>query len=282
MQYDNSAIQQLFVPSCLRGKTLAMIKVLLCGCCGKMGKIIMELVAERDDMSIAAGVDQVLLEDWKKFPVFQSLADVDIECDVIIDFSHHSLAPVLLDYIERTRIPAVICTTGLDEPLIKRIEELSKTVPILRSGNMSLGINLLLDLVKKAASVLHETFDIEIVEKHHNRKVDATSGTAYMIAEAMNKELGSSKTFIHGRHGRETKRQKEEIGIHAIRGGTIVGEHSVIFAGIDEVIEIRHSAASRKVFGAGALKAAQFLINQKPGLYTMTDVLRKNDHGQMS
>lgn len=250
-----------------------MIKVLLCGCCGKMGKIIMELIAERENMSIAVGVDQVLMENGGKFPVFQSFADVDIDTDVILDFSHHSLTPALLDYIERSRIPAVICTTGLDEALIKRMEAISKTVPILRSPNMSLGINLLIELVKKAANVLHETFDIEIIEKHHNRKVDAPSGTAYMIAEAINQELSNSKTFIHGRHGKETKRQKEEIGIHAVRGGTIVGEHSVLFAGVDEVIEIRHSTASRKVFGAGALKAAQFLVDQKPGLYTMNDVL---------
>jgi len=250
-----------------------MIKVLLCGCSGKMGKFITELIAERDDMSIAVGVDQVLLENWKKFPVFQSIAEVNVESDVIIDFSHHSLVPALLDYVEKTKTPAVICTTGLDESIIKRIEEISKTVPILRSGNMSLGINLLIDLVKKAASVLHETFDIEIIEKHHNRKVDAPSGTAYMIAEAINTELKNSKTFTHGRHGRDTKRQKEEIGIHAIRGGTIVGEHSVIFAGVDEVIEIRHSAASRRVFGAGAIKAAQFLVTEEPGLYTMNDVL---------
>jgi 4-hydroxy-tetrahydrodipicolinate reductase len=238
-----------------------------------MGKIIIELVAERNDMSIVVGIDQVLDAEQRKFPVFQSISDVNVKSDVIIDFSHHSLTPVLLDYVEKTKIPAVICTTGLDEPLIKRIEHLSKTVPILRSGNMSLGINLLLDLVKRAASVLGETFDIEIIEQHHNRKVDAPSGTAYMIAEAINQELGNSKTFIFGRKGKDTKRQKDEIGIHAIRGGTIVGEHSVIFAGPDEVIEIHHRAASRKVFGAGALKAALFLVNQKPGLYTMKDVL---------
>lgn len=250
-----------------------MIKILLCGCNGKMGKIITELVAEWDDMSIVAGVDQVLLEGWKKFPVFQAFADVNVESDVIIDFSHHSLVPALLNYIEKTRIPAVICTTGLDESTVKRIEKISMSVPLLRSGNMSLGINLLLDLVKKAARVLHETFDIEIIEKHHNRKVDAPSGTAYMIAEAINTALGNSKTFIHGRHGKDAKRQKNELGIHAIRGGTIIGEHSVIFAGVDEVIEIKHSAASRRVFGTGAIKAAQFLVNKEPGLYTMDDVL---------
>lgn len=250
-----------------------MIRILLTGCCGRMGKNIMDMVAEWEDMQIVAGVDQVLLEDWKKYPVFTTFEEVNVESDVIIDFSHHTLTPALLSYLEKTRIPAVICTTGLDEAIVKRIEQLSASVPILRSGNMSLGINLLLDLVKKAASVLHETFDIEIIEKHHNRKVDAPSGTALMIAEAMNAELENRKTFIHGRHGKDAKRQPHEIGIHAVRGGTIVGEHSVIFAGIDEVIEIRHSAASRKVFGAGAIKAARFLVGKAPGLYTMNDVL---------
>jgi 4-hydroxy-tetrahydrodipicolinate reductase len=139
---------------------------------------------------------------------------------------------------------------------------------------MSLGINLLIDLVKKAASVLYETFDIEVIEKHHNRKLDAPSGTALMIANAMNDELNNSKTFVHGRHGKEAKRQPHEIGIHAVRGGTIVGEHSVIFAGPDEMIEIRHTAASRKVFGNGAIQAAQFLVGKAPGLYTMDDVLK--------
>jgi 4-hydroxy-tetrahydrodipicolinate reductase len=240
-----------------------------------MGKIMLELVAERTDMSIVAGVDQVTAEEQKKFPVFQSIADVTVKSDVIIDFTHHSLTSALLDYVEKTKTPAVICTTGLDEPLVKRIEAISKTVPILRSGNMSLGINLLLDLVKRAAPVLAENFDIEIIEKHHNRKLDAPSGTAYMLADAINQALGNSKKFIHGREGKEAKRQKNEIGIHAVRGGTIVGEHSVIFAGPDEVIEIHHSAASRKVFGAGAIKAALFLVNQKPGLYTMKDVLKE-------
>ena len=239
-----------------------------------MGKNIIEMVAEWKDMQIVAGVDQVLVEDWKRFPVFTTFGEVNVNSDVILDFSHHTLAPELLNYLEKTRIPAVICTTGLDEAIVKRIEKLSTSVPILRSSNMSLGINLLLGLVKKAASVLHETFDIEIIEKHHNRKVDAPSGTALMIAEAMNAELENCKTFVYGRHGKDAKRQPKEIGIHAVRGGTIVGEHSVIFAGIDEMIEIRHTAASRKVFGAGAIKAARFLVSQKPGLYTMNDVLK--------
>ncbi len=249
-----------------------MIKVLLCGCHGRMGKNIAELLSERDDMRIFAGVDQVQFEEPNKFPVFQSISDVDVTCDVIIDFSHYSLVPALLEYIERTKTPAVICTTGLDGDVVARIEEVSETVPILRAGNMSLGINLLLDLIQKAAGVL-QGFDIEIIEKHHNRKVDAPSGTALMLANTINSALENRKTFVHGRHGKDAKRQNNEIGIHAVRGGTIVGEHSIIFAGVDEVIEIRHSVASRKVFGIGAIKAAQFLAGKAPGLYTMKDVL---------
>jgi 4-hydroxy-tetrahydrodipicolinate reductase len=251
-----------------------MINMLLTGCNGQMGDIITEMVAERDSMSIVAGVDQVAAKVPKNYPVFSAIADVDVVSDVILDFSHHSLVPGLLDYIERMKIPAVICTTGLDGDIVARIKNIANSVPILRSGNMSLGINLLIDLVKKAASVLYENFDIELIEKHHNRKVDAPSGTAMMIAEAMNAELSNGKTYVYGRHGKESKRQPQEIGIHALRGGTIVGEHSVIFAGPDEMIEIRHTATSRKVFGNGAIKAAQFLVDQAPGLYTMDDVLK--------
>ncbi len=251
-----------------------MIKVLLTGCNGRMGDMITELMAEREGLTIAAGIDQAAAHVPKVYPVFSNIADVDIACDVIVDFSHYTLIPALLDYVEQRHIPAVICTTGLDEALVARIQEVATQVAILRSGNMSLGINLLIDLVKKAANVLYETFDIEVIEKHHNRKLDAPSGTALMIADAMNAELQNSKTYVHGRYGKEAKRQPNEIGIHAVRGGTIVGEHSVLFAGPDEVIEIRHAAASRKVFGNGAIQAAQFLVGQASGLYSMDDVLK--------
>ncbi len=253
-----------------------MINVLLTGCNGRMGDMITELIAERDNMGIVAGVDRVTATVPKAYPMFSAIADVDVDvaCDVIIDFSHYTLIPDLLDYAEKHTLPAVICTTGLDDAVITRIQDVAARVPILRSGNMSLGINLLLDLVKKAAAVLYETFDIEVIEKHHNRKLDAPSGTALMIADAMNAELQNNKTYVHGRHGKEAKRQPNEIGIHAVRGGTIVGEHSVLFAGPDEVIEIRHAAASRKIFGNGAIQAAQFLAGKAPGLYTMDDVLK--------
>lgn len=251
-----------------------MIRMLLTGCNGRMGDMITELTAERDGIDIVAGVDQASAKIPKAYPVFSAINDVNVACDVIVDFSHYTLVPDLLDYVEKTNIPAVICTTGLDGDVVARIAELATRVPILRSGNMSLGINLLIDLVKKAAAVLSETFDIEVIEKHHNRKVDAPSGTALMIADAMNAEVHNSKTYVHGRHGKEAKRQPNEIGIHAVRGGTIVGEHSVLFAGPDEVLEIRHAATSRKVFGNGAIRAAQFLVGKAPGLYTMDDVLK--------
>ncbi len=253
-----------------------MMNVLLTGCNGRMGDMITELMTERDGMAIVAGVDQVTATIPKTYPVFSAMTAVDVACDVIIDFSHDSLIPDVLDYVEKYTIPTVICTTGLDDAMIARIQDAAARVPLLRSGNMSLGINLLLDLVKKAAGVLYETFDIEVIEKHHNRKLDAPSGTALMIADTINAELQDSKTYVHGRHGKAAKRQPNEIGIHAVRGGTIVGEHSVVFAGPDEVIEIRHAAASRKIFGNGAIQAAQFLAGKAPGLYTMDDVLKNS------
>lgn len=252
---------------------LNMVNILLTGCNGRMGEMITELMAEREGMTIAAGIDQQEAVTPKAYPVFATFADVNVGCDVVIDFSHYSVIPSLLDYVEQRNVPAVICTTGLDDEVLDRIRDVATRVPLVRSGNMSLGINLLIDLVKKAVTVLHETFDIEVIEKHHNRKLDAPSGTALMIADAMNAAVQNSKTYVHGRHGKEAKRQPNEIGIHAVRGGTIVGEHAVLFAGPDETIEIRHAAASRKVFGNGAIQAAQFLVGQAPGLYTMNDVL---------
>ncbi len=249
-----------------------MLHVLLNGCCGHMGKIVAELLTERGDMDLI-GVDSMPGDITLPFPMFRSFDEVDRDSDVIIDFSHHSVVLSLLDYAGRTTTPAVICSTGLDEAIHARMADVAKTIPLLHSGNMSLGINLLLKLVRNAAAALAEGFDIEIVERHHRRKLDSPSGTAYMIANAINEALHKSKRVVFGRHGTDAKRQPEEIGIHAVRGGTIVGEHSVMFAGTDEVIEITHKAASRKVFAVGAIKAALFLVNQKPGLYSMDDVL---------
>ena len=249
-----------------------MLHILLCGCYGKMGKMVTELVTERSDMTLV-GIDPMPAKEEPFFPVFQSFDQINIHSDVIIDFSHHSMLMPLLDYVERTKIPVVICTTGLDDQIHARMEAVAKIAPILHSGNMSLGIHLLLKLVKKAATMLHEAFDIEIVERYHNRKGDSPSGTAYMIANAINDEFENKKTFVYGRHGKDTLRDKDEIGIHSVRGGSIVGEHSVIFAGTDELIEINHRANSRRIFAVGAIKAAQFLIEQPPGMYSIDDVL---------
>ncbi len=249
-----------------------MIKVLLSGCNGKMGKVVENLIANESNMEIVAGIDANPSEN--KYPVFKNFDNCNIKADIIIDFSHHSITSHLIDYCVKTNTPAVICTTGLDDSLMEKIKEASNSVALFKSGNMSLGVNLIIDLAKKASKVLNDSFDIEIIEKHHNRKVDAPSGTAYMIANGINKELNGSKEYVFGRHGKAAKRQENEIGIHAIRGGTIVGEHSIIFAGNDEIIEIKHSAMSRDIFAVGAIKAAKFLITQEKGLYNMDDILK--------
>ncbi|MCP4397123.1 MAG: 4-hydroxy-tetrahydrodipicolinate reductase [bacterium] len=249
-----------------------MLNVLLCGCYGHMGKIVTELLYERGDITLI-GVDSMPPQGIPQFPIFTSFDEINIDSDVIIDFSHHSLMQPLLDYAERSKTPTVLCTTGLNDETHARINEVAKTVPILHSGNMSVGINLLLKLVQKAAAALEDNFDIELVERHHKRKLDAPSGTAYMIANAINEELNNSKRYVFGREGKDTKRKPNEIGIHSVRGGTIVGEHTVIFAGTDEIIEINHKAYSRKIFAVGAIKAARFLVNQEPGIYSMDDML---------
>lgn len=248
------------------------IKVLVSGCNGVMGHHVVNVVTAHEDMEVVGGVDVNSNSEYK-FPVYSSFEECKVEADVIIDFSHFSVIDCLLDYAEATQTPTVICTTGLDDSLIRRIDELSNKVALFRSGNMSLGINLLIDLVKKAVQVLGSNFDIEIVEKHHNRKVDSPSGTALMIADGINEELDHEMAYQHGRSGTESKRQAHEIGIHALRGGTIVGEHSVIFAGLDEIIEINHTALSRKVFANGAVQAAFFLADKKQGLYDMNAIL---------
>ncbi|SKC43366.1 4-hydroxy-tetrahydrodipicolinate reductase [Maledivibacter halophilus] len=250
-----------------------MIKVLLCGCNGSMGKVVTDLVNEESQMNIVAGIDKNKNNQYN-YPIFSSFDECNIESDVIIDFSHHSMTSDLIDYCVKSKTPAVICTTGLEDTVIEKINSASKEVSLFRSGNMSLGVNLIMDLAKKAAKILKDNFDIEIIEKHHNKKVDAPSGTAYMIADSINEELSNSKDFTFGRHGRSSKRQKSEIGIHAVRGGTIVGEHSVIYAGPDEIIEIKHSAMSKKVFASGAISAAKFLITKEKGLYNMDDILK--------
>ncbi|GFI61935.1 4-hydroxy-tetrahydrodipicolinate reductase [Clostridiales bacterium] len=250
-----------------------MIKIIMHGCCGKMGKVVCSIVNENNDCQIVAGIDPFGNSD--DFPVFRSLDDCNLEADVIIDFSVASAVPALLAYAEKKQFPIVLCTTGLSEELTANVSEASKKVAILKSANMSIGVNLLFNLVQKAASALADSgFDIEIVEKHHNQKVDAPSGTALAIADCINDAIENSYSYIFDRSQKREKRSKTEIGIHAVRGGNIVGEHDVIFAGTDEIIEINHRAMSKEIFAVGAVKAAKYLAGKPAGMYTMADVLK--------
>ena len=250
-----------------------MTRVIRHGCNGHMGRVITGLCREDENIEIVAGID---LYDGiqNDYPVFANLRDCDVEADVIIDFCNAKAVDGLLDYCRETKMPVVLCTTGLSDEQIARVSEVSKETAILRSANMSLGINTLMDLVKKATAVFAEAgFDIEIVEKHHNQKLDAPSGTAIALADAINEELNNEYEYKYDRSQERKKREKKEIGISAVRGGNIVGEHDVIFAGTDEVITIQHTAYSKGVFGKGAMEAAKFLKGKPAGLYDMKDVI---------
>ncbi len=249
-----------------------MIKIILCGCNGKMGRVISENVKSREDCKIVAGIDiDTTITDY---PVFSSPTLVDIKADVIIDFSHPSLIADLLEFAVTTATPIVVSTTGYTKDQVELIHRAAKKVAVFHSANMSLGVNLIKELAQQAVRILGAEFDIEIVERHHNQKLDAPSGTAMMLADAINDEVDSSYRYIYDRHSVRKKRDKNEIGIHAVRGGTIVGDHDIIFAGRDEVITISHSANSREVFGVGSVSAALFLSGRKPGLYQMSDMIR--------
>ena len=247
-----------------------MINVLLSGACGKMGKTV-SLIAENDsEVNIICGVDKAdLICD---FPVFHSFDDVNIKPDVIIDFSIASALDGILKYAVSNNIPAILATTGYSSEQIEKIKEASKKIPIFFSFNMSIGVNLLCSLAKKVSGVLGDGFDIEIIEKHHNQKIDAPSGTAIMLANAINEQCDEKYRYEYDRHSKRQKRDKNEIGIHSIRGGNIVGEHDVIFAGEDEVITLSHSANSKKIFAVGAIRAAKFIVNKPSGMYDMNDV----------
>ncbi len=253
-----------------------MVRVIMHGCNGRMGQMIRGLVSEDANVEIVAGVDfSNHIEN--EFPVFYSLKECDIEADVVIDFSSPQDFKERMDVCMERKLPVVVCTTALTEDLVAYMEEVSKSIPVLKSANMSLGINLLMDLLKKATSVLAPAgFDMEIVEKHHNQKKDAPSGTALALADAINEALEQPYKYVYDRSTDLEKRTKEEIGISAVRGGTIVGEHEVIFAGSDEVIEIKHTAYSRGVFGKGAIEAAKFLVGKEPGLYNMSHVIENS------
>jgi 4-hydroxy-tetrahydrodipicolinate reductase len=250
-----------------------MLNIILHGCHGKMGQTVAHLLEADENSKIIAGIDAID-QGKNAFPVYKSLNECEADADVIIDFSTASAIDDLLDYCVQKQIPCVLCTTGLSEEQQKRVQEASQKVAILKSANMSLGINLLLKLLKEAAKVLAPAgFDIEIVEKHHNQKLDAPSGTALALADSIKASLNDELSYTFDRSQTRAKRQLTEIGISAVRGGTIVGEHEVIFAGTDEVVTFSHTAYSKTIFAKGALEAAKFLAGKPPGLYGMEEVI---------
>lgn len=252
-----------------------MTRIIMSGCNGKMGRVITNLIDERQNCEIVAGLDIRENAD-APYPVFTTADAIDVEADVIIDFSNPSALDALLSFATRKNLPAVLCTTGFSQPQVEQIKAASEEIPIFFSGNMSLGINLLIDLAKKAAVMFGDSFDIEIVEKHHNQKIDAPSGTALMIADALSNVKEQDMHYVYDRHSYRKARGKNEIGIHSVRGGTIVGEHDVIFAGHDEVFTISHSAQSKEIFAAGSINAAVYLKGKPAGLYNMSDMLSDN------
>ena len=247
-----------------------MTNIILCGCGGRMGRAIIESV--KDGCTIVAGVDVNASALSTGFPVYEKISDFPGKADVIVDFSHHSALPSLIEYAKATKTPIVLATTGHTDEELALIEESVNEIAIFRSGNFSLGINLLITLAKQAAKTLGTDFDVEIIEKHHNKKLDAPSGTALMIADAIASEREESE-YVFDRHSERKARESKEIGLHSIRGGTIVGEHEAIFAGENEIVTISHSAASREIFATGALRAAVYLAKKEKGLYNMTDMI---------
>ena len=251
-----------------------MLNIILSGCCGHMGRTVAAIVADEPGVEIVAGFDIASPLLPCDFPIFTGPAEFDGSADVVIDFSSPSTLSGLLAFCVAKKIPIVLCTTGYSQEQAVEIESAAVSIPVFRSGNMSLGINLLADLVRRACAVLGGAFDVEVVEQHHRRKVDAPSGTALMLADAAASALQFVPEYVFERQSCRQPRGDHEIGISSVRGGTVVGEHSVIFAGRDEVIELRHSAASRDVFAAGAVRAAGFIAGAgRPGLFDMSDVL---------
>ena len=250
-----------------------MTDIILCGCCGHMGNAITELCEKDESINIVAGVDAY--DSGKmSYPVFPSFNAVEKKADVIIDFSNPSVLDSMLNYAQSTNTPVVIATTGYDDEQLAKIKAASEKVAVFFTFNMSLGINLLCALAKTATKVLGNNFDIEIIEKHHNQKRDAPSGTAIMLANAISEELERKPLYEYDRHSKREKRPKNEIGIHSVRGGTIVGEHEVLFAGTDEVVSLKHQATSKKVFAGGAINAAKFLKGKRSGMYSMEDIIK--------
>lgn len=251
-----------------------MTKILLSGCCGAMGNTVAGIAAGRADCSIAVGLDRNE-NSTLAFPVYTDIEKINEAFDVLVDFSTPKALDTLLDFAKTRQKPMVLATTGFSEDQVLRIEDAAKLVPIFFTANMSLGVCLLKELAVRAAKLLGGTFDVEIIEKHHNQKVDAPSGTALMLANAISQALPYDPKYVYDRHSNRQKRDAHEIGLHSIRGGTIVGEHDILFAGKDEVITLTHTAYSKAIFANGALAAAAFLVGKAPGLYTMSDLVEQ-------
>lgn len=249
-----------------------MLRMLIHGVGGRMGRVLLDVARESPDLAVAAGVDKAP-SGGQGFPVFERLDEVDVPCDVLIDFSRPDALDGILRFAVERGVPAVFATTGYSEADLGRMERAAARVPIFRSANMSLGVNLMIDLVQKGASFLGEGCDVEIVEAHHRTKADAPSGTALMLADAINKVYEDTREYVYGRHARSHPRAQREIGIHSLRGGTMVGDHTVSFFMNEERVEVHHSAQSRRIFAVGALQAARFLVSQPPKLYDMRDLL---------
>lgn len=252
---------------------MGTVKAIMHGCNGKMGQMITGLIAADEGIEIVAGIDAY--DDGRNtYPVYTDIGKCDVEADVVIDFSSAAAVDKLLAYCSDRKLPCVLCSTGLSDEQLAKVKETSAKTAVLKSANMSLGINILLKLLKEAAAALSPAgFDIEIVEKHHNQKVDAPSGTALALADSIKEELDDTYAYVYDRSTKREKRSQKEIGISAVRGGTIVGEHDVIFAGTDEVVTFSHRAYSRAVFGKGAIQAAKFLAGKPAGMYDMSDVI---------
>lgn len=251
------------------------MNIILCGCNGKMGQAIVNESQKFCNMNIVAGVD-IKPDSSKSFPIFSSINDVNIKADIIIDFSNPLALNSILEYSQNQKLPVVICTTGFSKEQVEKINEASKNIPVFYSGNMSLGINLLIELCQKATKSLGDNADIEIIEKHHNQKIDAPSGTALMIANGISECLDEQYEYTYNRTAVREKRKKNEIGIHCVRGGTITGDHEIIFALKDEIITISHHAQSRNIFANGAINAAKYIINKPSGLYNMKNIINND------
>lgn len=249
-----------------------MLRLIINGALGAMGRVLAELV-EKEDVQVVAGIDARAAQGEADFPLFANVMECDIPCDVIVDFSVPEALSAVLSAARERGCGVVVATTGLREEHLHMLAEAGEEIPVFRASNMSLGVNLQIDLIKQAANVLGEGFDIEIVEKHHNRKIDAPSGTALTLAEELSGEFPEGKDLVYERHSVRQKRSPREIGLSSVRGGTIVGEHEVLFLGNDEVLEINHRAHSKRIFAYGALRAAKFVAGQEPGLYNMNQML---------